>query len=176
MRIVVPLSAEDQWKIEQIASARSTLARERAIVTQKIDAMRSDRAIDLDGMRGEWAVAKWLGEIPSYALRPDDGWDLWVGGKRADVKTTRHANGRLLIKSRAAVTAEVYILAILEADDQVRIPGWCSQKDYLAKATEFSNYGHVGLALTQDQLRPMGELLEIVQTARMEELCQRRSC
>lgn len=162
MIVTVRLSEEDRWKIEQIAGARSLLARGRGIVTQKIDITRDDRAIDLDGMRGEWAVAKFFGEVPSYALRPDAGWDLYVGGMRADVKSTRHPFGQLLVKSLDDVRAEVYVLAIICSEDMVRIAGWCSGKEYREKAKKFENYGHVGLALAQDRLRPIGELLEYI--------------
>ena len=163
MKVVVPLTQEDQWKISQIAAARSMFARGKGIVTQKIDATRDDRTIDMDGMRGEWAVAKFFGEVPSYALRPDDGWDLFIGGMKADVKSTRHPNGRLLVKSEADIKGELYVLAIIESDSQVRIAGWASAKDYRSKAETFENYGHVGLAMPQEKLRPIGELLEIVQ-------------
>lgn len=166
-RVVVRLSDEDQWKIREFAAGRSMMSRRAGIVSQKVDPTRGDEDIDLDGMRGEWAVAKFFGEIPKMDVRPDDGWDLYIAGMRADVKTTRHQTGKLLLRDIDRIAADILILAILEDDSHVRLAGWATGEQFRLMAKPFQAHGRGGYAMEQVELRPVGELLEKLQLARV---------
>lgn len=167
-RVVIHLDESDLWRIKQLANGRSVFSRARGIQTQKVDPSRSDVEIDLDGMRGEYAVAKFFGETPSMECRPDDGWDLYLSGYRCQVKTTRHPRGRLIIRRLDNINADIFVLAIIEADNAVRLAGWIKAEDAADACVPFEVHGHSGYAVTQDRLRPVGELLEMIQ---LEKTC-----
>ena len=111
--------------------------------------------IDIDGVVGEFCVAKWLNVCPDFTVSiRKGGVDLLSpNGKSIDVKTTRYKNGRLLAtKTKAHDPCDIYILAITD-DKGCDIIGWVDQAD-LFKPENIINLGHgEGYGVLQDALK-----------------------
>jgi hypothetical protein len=110
--------------------------------------------IDIDGVVGEFCVAKWLNVCPDLTISIRKGGVDLVSpiGRTIDVKTTRYKNGRLLAtKSKANDPCDIYILAITD-ETGCDIIGWANQED-LFKPENIVNLGHgEGFAMSQDVL------------------------
>jgi hypothetical protein len=159
MRVTVTFADDELWRIRQLAAARGVVARASGTKTQKVDPSRSDVEIDMDGMLGEMAVAKFFAEQPCVTPGPDDGFDLYVGRWKAQIKTTRHQNGKLLMSHQEARDAHIAILCVIEDDKTVRLAGWHTGEYFIANAKEFKAYGASGYGLDQVKLRPIEQLL-----------------
>jgi hypothetical protein len=111
-------------------------------------------AIDIDGMIGEFCVAKFLNLCPDLTIGiRKGGADLVTSrGKTIDVKTTRHVNGKLLATLKKIDSqCDLYILVIVN-DFGGDIIGWAS-KEKLFNDENKTDLGHgVGYSLTQSQL------------------------
>lgn len=110
--------------------------------------------IDIDGVIGEFAVAKWLNVYPDMTVSiRKGGADLVLNGTTIDVKTTRYKTGKLLAtRSKIDTACDLYILAIVD-DTGCDIVGW-ETKDNLLKDENLIDLGHgKGYALTQDKLK-----------------------
>lgn len=164
----VRLVEGDLWLARQIALYRSTFDRSAGIVSRKMSRVQSDTDIDLDGAVGEIAVAKLYGVTPGFDwLGVDRGFDLMVGGVQVDVKATRHSNGQLLVRPRRdGVKPDAYVLAVIESEWVVRVPGWASARDVAERGRPFSGDT---VAVPQARLRPPGELWLAAQIRRLSE-------
>lgn len=111
-------------------------------------------SIDIDGMVGEYCVAKALNVCPDLTVGPRKGGaDLISRTKQSiDVKTTRIPNGRLLATlEKAKDPCDIYILVIVD-DSGGNIIGYAT-KDQLFSFENITNLGHgEGYGLTQDKL------------------------
>jgi hypothetical protein len=110
--------------------------------------------IDMDGVIGEFCVAKVLNVCPDFSIHARSGGDDLVlsSGATIDVKTTRLKQGNLLATlSKIDAPSDIYILAIVD-DKGCNIEGWI-QKDMLFKKENLKNLGH-GLTyfLSKEQL------------------------
>jgi len=110
--------------------------------------------IDIDGVVGEFCVAKLLNLCPDLTIGiRKGGADLLTReGKTVDVKTTRHKDGRLLATLKKIESqCDRYVLVIVD-DFGGTIVGW-STKERLFVEHNKINLGHgVGYALNQNQL------------------------
>lgn len=110
--------------------------------------------IDIDGMVGEFCVAKWLNVCPDFTVSiRQGGVDLISpSGKTIDVKTTRYKTGRLLATTSKINTAcDIYVLAIVD-DTGCDIAGWATKEELLLDEN-LIDLGHgKGYGLTQDKL------------------------
>lgn len=99
--------------------------------------------IDMDGVIGEFCVAKVLNVCPDFSIHARSGGDdlTLPNGKSIDVKTTRLKQGNLLATlSKVASQSDAYILAIVD-DRGCDIEGWVS-KEQLFKNENVRNLGH----------------------------------
>ena len=111
-------------------------------------------SIDIDGMVGEFCVAKHLNVCPDLTISVRKGGaDLISPQKKTvDVKTTRHKNGRLLATLKKFEDAcDIYVLVIVD-DFGGDIIGWATHQE-LCNDKNMMNLGYgVGYALEQNQL------------------------
>lgn len=111
-------------------------------------------AIDIDGMIGEFCVAKYLNLCPDLTIGiRKGGADLITKeGKTIDVKTTRHKNGKLLATLKKIDSqCDRYIFVVVD-DFGGNIIGWAN-KEKLFTDENKTDLGHgVGYAMTQEQL------------------------
>ncbi len=168
MTPVIEFTESELWTIRQMATARGRFSRASGTATQKVDESRTDVEIDLDGMLGEMAVCKWFDCWPSLENGPDPGFDTFIGRFKVQVKATRHQNGKLLMKSLDDFDAAIAILAIINEDLTVRLPGWCSRRDFLNDHKPFNAYGKDGVALEQTKLRPISELMASIRSEQLK--------
>jgi len=141
--MIVPLSRAEMAACKQAAAARWQLARASGVKNQRRDSGREDGDIDLLGIKAELAVAKLFQlEYSPQAIGVDDGADMWAGDYAIDVKSTFHANGRMLFKSESAFRADLCILAkATEEEDEIEVAGGTSRKMFLRHATT-QDLGH----------------------------------
>lgn len=118
-------------------------------------------ALDMDGMIGEFCVAKFLNVCPDLTIGVrSGGQDLQsVEGRSIDVKTTRYKSGKLLCTiKKQSDPCDIYVLVIVD-DDGGDIVGWAKKEDIFLEQNK-SDLGHgVGYALQQSALNNNMELL-----------------
>lgn len=114
-------------------------------------------AIDIDGVVGEYCVAKHLNVCPDLTVSPrKGGTDLTsVLGESIDVKTTRTKTGRLLATlKKASDPCDIYVLVIVD-NTGGDIIGYATKED-LFQDQNIRDLGHgKGYALDQDQLKEL---------------------
>jgi hypothetical protein len=157
--------------MQQRKRMRIDLSKEELLICRTIGVMRRSCAmnnvvdqqmgnqdtwsIDIDGMVGEYCVAKFLNLCPDLTVGiRSGGADLMTHkGMSMDVKTTRHKNGKLLATlKKAEDPCAVYTLVIVD-DLGGDIVGWAGKKD-LFKEENKSDLGFgIGYAMTQQQLK-----------------------
>ena len=110
--------------------------------------------IDIDGMVGEYCVARYLNVFPDFTVGIRSGGADLISkdGNTIDVKSTRYKNGCLLATlKKEKDPCDIYILVIVD-DSGVDIAGWVKSED-LFKDNNKKDHGHgIGYSLTQDQL------------------------
>ncbi len=111
-------------------------------------------AIDIDGVVGEFCVAKHLNVWPDLTVGiRSGGSDLVLkNGSTIDVKTTRHKSGRLLATlKKVGDPCDLYVLAIVD-DRGSNIVGWATKEELFVDGNK-TDLGHgVGYAMTQEKL------------------------
>lgn len=137
MGLLIKLTKSELSQCKQAAALRWQLARASGVVNQRRD-NRSDDEIDYLGIRAETAVAKAydLSYTPS-ALGIDEGVDMYAGDISIDVKSTFHTDGRLLLKSKEAAKADIFIMVSdTPEDDVMNLIGWTSRDRFLQDCQE----------------------------------------
>jgi hypothetical protein len=116
-------------------------------------------SIDIDGMVGEFCVAKYLNVCPDLTISVRKGGSDLISrqNKTIDVKTTRYKDGRLLATLKKYEDAcQIYILVIVD-DFGGDIVGWASHEE-LCNERNKTNLGHgEGYALEQSQLNQFND-------------------
>lgn len=137
MGLLIKLTKSELSQCKQAAALRWQLARASGVVNQRRD-NRSDDEIDYLGIRAETAVAKAydLPYTPS-ALGIDEGVDMYADDISIDVKSTFHTDGRLLLKSKEAAKADIFIMVSdTPEDDVMNLIGWTSRDRFLQDCQE----------------------------------------
>jgi len=150
----VPLSPAELSACRQAATFRWQMARAAGVENQRRDGNRSDEDVDYLGIRAELAVAKLYGlDYSPHHLGVDDGVDMYCETTSIDVKSTFHTTGKLLLKSKKFVTADLYILVTACSDESLmRVVGGITSDQFLEHCVK-EDLGHGnGLSLTQDKL------------------------
>lgn len=153
MGLLIKLTKSDMSLCRQASSLRWQLARASGIVNQRRDD-RSDQDIDYLGIRAEAAVSKAY-NVPYHptSLGVDDGVDMYAGDVSIDVKSTFHTGGRLLLKSKAAAMADLFVLVSnTPEEDIMNILGWTTRDYFLNNCTEADFGGGGGFILPQSSL------------------------
>lgn len=113
--------------------------------------------IDVDGMVGEYCVAKHLNVCPDLTVGPRSGGSDLISRKKKtiDVKTTRVTNGHLLVHlDKINNPCDIYILVIVD-DFGGNIIGY-APKEEIFHEHKIKKLGHgPGYALTQSELKPL---------------------
>lgn len=113
--------------------------------------------IDIDGMVGEYCVAKHLNLCPDLTVSPRRGGSDLISHKKKtiDVKTTRVKDGHLLATlDKVDKACDIYVLVIVD-DQGGNLVGWAS-KEMLIQKENIKNLGHgPGYALSQEKLKPL---------------------
>lgn len=97
----------------------------------------------MDGVIGEFCVAKSLNLCPDFSVNPRSGGeDLRAhSGKTIDVKTTRNVNGNLVATlNKTNSQSDIYILATVD-DYGCNIDGWIYKEDLFVDKN-IKNLGH----------------------------------
>ena len=136
---------------------RTFLNRTDGIIDRKIGP-QSGADADMDGLIGELTFCRAFNVWPDLGMKSRSGsYDCIVRGKRIDIKTTRHANGRLLCTLKDNPDVDVYVLAILD-NKYVNFVG-CANKSDLCRPENIQDLGHgKGYALDQSRLKPLPHL------------------
>lgn len=158
--MLVQLSASEVDICQRDAVARTRTARREGIINRKMDESRSDEQVDLFGCMGEMAVCKLFGVPYEEGRSLDDGYDILLGDIRVDVKTTAHANGRLLFRSVRGFKADAAVL--VQATDLwgvVRVAGFCTADHFRKHCQRFTtNPADESVILPTDYLLPIQHL------------------
>lgn len=111
--------------------------------------------MDIDGFRGEFAVAKYLNVMVDTSLNEKKNpVDLIWNGKTIDVKATRHKNAHILVTEyHKHHPCDLYVQTYIE-DDAVTIVGWIDNRT-LFKEAEIRTEGQVSYWLKDDKLFPI---------------------
>jgi len=118
--------------------------------------------IDVNGMGGEIAVARYLNVYPDTSISPrSGGHDLVFRDRRVDVKTTEYMGGRLLAaKHKDHCAAEIYVLVIGSLPTYT-IVGWTTAAQLLRESM-LKDLGHgQGYAMDRGDLFPMWSIYSI---------------
>ena len=135
-----------------LGGMRSLVARSNRVADRKMADLQGID-IDQDGMMAEYAFCKKMNLFCDIVPAPRSGSaDALFMGKRIDVKSTRHYDGRLLATLKENDDVDIYVLAII-LGDTIKFPGYATKADLVNEATKTDlGYG-TGYALTQQQLR-----------------------
>lgn len=114
-------------------------------------------AIDIDGVVGEFCVAKHMNLCPDLTVGiRSGGFDLKSRkNKTIDVKTTRVKNGHLLATlDKADKSCDIYVLVVVD-DKGGDIIGWASREN-LFRDENLKDLGHgLGYAMPQERLNKL---------------------
>lgn len=152
----IELSPSELATCQTLGVMRHLSARGGNVVDrQKGDQSKSQ--IDIDGVIAEYAFARLANLCPDLTASPRKGGaDLVTRtGRTVDVKSTRHANGKLLgdLKKRDGEEAcDLYVLMIVD-DESATFAGWATHQE-LFRAENLTDLGHGQVyALPQERLR-----------------------
>lgn len=125
-------------------------------VTDRQKGLQDKTQIDVDGVIAEYCFAKLANLCPDFTASPRKGGaDLVTRqGKTVDVKSTRHANGRLLgdLKKPVDGACDLYVLMIVD-DRGATFAGWATYAELFDDAN-LVDLGHgIVYALEQSRLR-----------------------
>lgn len=156
MIITVTLTDAEIAVIRLIANLRTVVNRCANIVATPYGPNKtSTDAVDLDeqGFIAEYAFCKhwniFLSPTPSMRT---GSFDCMLGGKRFDIKSTHHKNGKLIKKCVENNDVDCYALAIVDKNT-VTFPGWAFHTD-LCQEKNIEDVGYFPFyAMTQSELR-----------------------
>lgn len=148
----IRLTEAEMATVQILSNIRTIVARASNVRDAKMSSVKGTD-IDFDGMIGEYAFCKKHNLFLDITASPRSGsYDCVYNGKRVDVKTTRHKNGRLLCTMKNNDDVDVYVLAIIDGYD-VYFPGWAYKGDLRVDDNIIDlGYGN-GYALSQEKLR-----------------------
>ena len=152
--IEIKLSKEDLHDCRRAGSFRWQLSRAAGIADQQRGPTKKNdmKYYDIIGIKGEMAVARLYDlEFDAYRGGIDEGIDLFYEGVSIDVKSTEHANGRLVFKSKDGFKAQVGILAVEIEENLMGVPGWITREEFKEIGLPFKNNG--AFCVTQDNLK-----------------------
>jgi hypothetical protein len=159
-KIVVSFTNLEEWALDQLAHRRNDGKIINGVKSRKVSEF-SELAVNLYGLRGEYAVAKYLGlDLDTRTSLAGDGGvtDLRAGNKRLQVKFNTYPNGDFYIKSPSTLEADFGLLTVpLKKGDPmgpVVIAGWISCRGF-ANRRHIRNYGYVdNWAVYQSEMKP----------------------
>jgi len=150
--VKIILSDQELLMLKTLGGMRSLVSRAAGVKDAKMGT-QSGLEADIDGMIGEYAFCKWKNIFPDLVpWNKSGGADCICNGRKIDIKTTRHKNGRLLATLKNNPDVDTYVLAILDGTE-VDFVGWANKTD-LCTPENIKNLGHGnGYCLDQGQLK-----------------------
>ena len=111
----ITLSEAEQKIVTWVAKCRYQCARQNGIKNARIGG-QSNEFTDLNGFGGEMAFCRLLNIYPDFSIYPrKGGFDCKIDDQKTDVKTTKYASGRLLVRNhKTEDTVEIYALMVGE--------------------------------------------------------------
>lgn len=160
--MLIDLSDTEKQECNNIAKERNDNKIKYHITTHKIAKRKTDEEIELEGVIGEYVVAKYLGISIDKALYRggDDGKDLKYNDLLLQVKYNNRAGGTLYCAADKPFKeiVNILILVVPYDIDVYRIAGWIRRRDFMEKCHK-DNWGYNDvLYVYQYQLRPANEL------------------
>jgi len=161
--VTVELTSEDLARIETLAHGRND-PKEGKVATRRVDGKRGDLELNLLGLRGEFAVSKYLGVSLNYEIHMrgrKNRYDLIYAGETIEVKVNTFEGGDLYFNSY--FDADYAVLVVPAPAGAMRIAGYASREEF-HDLSRIRDYGHgKRLAMAQWQLRPIEELKAMAQ-------------
>ena len=162
--VVIPFSEAETAFIESHALAIQRWKRGRGIPPGEMDFGKSKFLVDVVGIKGEAAVAKYLGVKIDRSIQDkgDGGRDLTWKGRSIQVKTSFPADTlHLLVNDSDSLKCDYLIFVVTdEVTPKARIYGWIKTVDFLQTAT-IKNMGYGDrMAMPIERLHPMSTLTE----------------
>lgn len=153
--LLVKLNNDERKLVEKISKERTRHDRK---VGRK-DLLRADRSkarfIEVNGLGGEYAVAKALNLYPDINTKDISKYDLILpDGRRAEIKTTEYKTGRLIIKTKN--NADLYILVTGTMPDYT-IVGYIKSKEVDKHWKKWGN--EFSYVIEQKDLSPIKDLV-----------------
>jgi hypothetical protein len=159
----IVLSEADQAICLQLAQERYQNNRNHGITNKKIG-RQSNKDTDLEGIAGEFAFCRISGLLPDTTVHIrsylSDSGDVVYAGIKIDIKTTKYANGRLLVPTwKAEQSAHLYALMTGEFPSY-EFRGFIKAKDIIRRDHVVDlGYGNT-FAANQKELRNVEDLVK----------------
>jgi hypothetical protein len=156
--MIVNLTEFEYSLCTQMAVIRDASNRNNGVQDQMIDKKQGKFAIELQGLMGELAFAKWANLYPNLDVKPQSQTtDVVYKGWKCDIKATKHPKGRLIIPlNKTKESSDVYILGII-SELSVDFVGYCLAEEVMQDA----NIKDLGkgpcYCLDKDQLTKFGD-------------------
>ena len=123
MTFSVTLTREEMNIVRILGELRSSMSRSHGVKNNKVSDL-ADHEIDIDGVMSELAFCKHHNIYFDPTINPRSStYDCLYKGKRIDIKSTRHQNGRLIKHIKHNPDVDVFVLAIIK-DNTVTFPGY----------------------------------------------------
>jgi hypothetical protein len=160
------------WKLTQVAHYRNDPKLASAKVeNRRVDPNRGDVQINLQGLMGEYATARLLGEPFDLGidLEGDGGvTDLYCGERSVQVKYNNTPTGDLYFTSVADFKADLAVLTVAAGKNAVRVVGYAERERFQREhAVRDWGYGPVA-AMPQPALGPIERLMARAEAWRLE--------
>ena len=145
----------------RVLSSMRVIANDAArefITDYKVSKTLTDEDMNFFGMVSEYAFCKKYNLFFDLSSKPRSGsYDCLYKGKRIDIKTTNHIEGRLIAKvAKKNTDVDVFVLAKFHpAIRTVEFVGWCTASE-LYKEANIRDIGY-GPTYVVENLNPMNE-------------------
>ena len=148
--ITVQLSPAEMVVCKMLGNLRTLAARS---ANGKDAGLSTSLETDEDGVIAEMAFCKhWNIFFDPEASPRKHSYDCVLKGKRIDIKSTRHKNGRLLATKKINPDIDIFVLAIIE-ENKVSFVGYATAAQ-LYDTSNLTDLGHgEGYAIEQKELR-----------------------
>lgn len=153
--LVVQLNKDERTLVEKISKERTK--HDRRVGRKDLLRAHKNKArfIEVNGLGGEYAVAKALNLYPDINTQDISNYDLILpDGRKLEIKTTEYKTGRLIIKTKNR--ADLYIL-VTGTMPSYTVVGYIKADEV---NEHWKKWGKEhSFVIEQDQLHPIEELL-----------------
>ena len=165
--IDVTIDDETMDLLDRTADERQRYKRKHNSKNMRISKKENDKTILLRGLRGEYALSKFLGISNKASLRHtkggDRGFDFAVNGTTIELKTTK--GWKLIVgKDYRRLKGDVVVDALDVADNLIRLRGWATKSEFYERCFDRdckykdSTGSTIRDVMNPDDLNPMDTL------------------
>jgi len=152
---VIWISLSDLEWITEIAHGRND-DKIRYVTNRRVDQNQSDIDMNVAGLAGELAVARFLGVSvdTTFSLSGDNGSDIHLTGKTIQVKFNTYPRGDLYFNTVDDLQSEIAVLTVPQERgslSMIRLAGWIRRTDF-SKIARMRDWGY-GQRMCVDQGR-----------------------